>query len=217
MSDDIAVLAKATGEQMLERLALVALQPTRIFDAGNSADLLKPVYPRAEILASDSHIKDNSIDLLFANLVLPWCDNIKNVLREWQRILRPEGVLMFASFGPDTLCEIEESPLLLPKQLDMHVLGDMLIQAGFADPVLDVEHFTLVYRDYKQLLYELQITKMIPEQQNTLAIKKTVDNMFALTYEVVYGHAFGTEIYAGFLADETGTVKIPLADLRKKN
>lgn len=215
-NDDAAVVARTLAEQMLERLTLVALQPKRIYEAGNSFGLLKKQYPHAEIITSDLFAEDSSIDLLFANLVLPWSKNIEITLREWQRILRPEGVLMFTSLGPDTLTEIQDNQILLPKPVDMHLLGDALMQAGFADPVMDVEHFTVTYRDYNQLLQELKMTKMISEQQQSLKITKNSEGIFELSYEIVYGHAWGIEKKAGYVADETGTVKIPLSDLKRK-
>ena len=217
ISEDINVLARETAGQMLARLSLVTLKPARILDAdGGAGEMLKKQYPDAEIVTSTNNLPDNSIDLLFANLVLPWCSNVEIILREWQRILRPEGLLMLTSFGPDTLREVQERDVLLPYWIDMHDLGDKLAEVGFADPVLDVEHFTLTYREHKQLLYELQITKMIAQDQMTLTVEKNTEGVFPLTYEVIYGHAWGAETRTGYHPDETGTVKIPLADLRRR-
>ena len=211
---DVSVLARETGEQMAARLELFTLQPERILYLGDRqdgcVDLLKKRYPSAEVIETEELlIADQAIDLLFSNLSLPWCVELEKTLREWQRILRPEGLLMLTAFGPDTLQEIEERNVILPKWMDMHNLGDALAAAGFADPVVDVEYFTLTYREHKSLLRDLQETRMISEDA-------TVRFVPDVTYEVIYGHAFGTELTINYTADETGTVKIPLTDLRRR-
>lgn len=216
LTDDVNVLARETAEQMIFRLSLVAMQPVRILAIGDFAEtLLKERYPSAEMIHS-THVPDHSIDLVFANLVLPWCQDKEMVLREWQRVLRKEGLLMMTSFGPDTLWEVHERDALLPSCVDMHNIGDELAQTGFADPVLDVEYFTLTYREHQQLLHELYLTHMIASEQAALTIEKNKEGILALTYEVIYGHAWGTGRQLGYNADEMGTVKIPLAALRRR-
>ena len=225
-SIDPAVLARETALQMSERLSLVSLKPKRILEVslrfGENTPLLKKRYPDAEIVSSDYLIDtlpfdDNSIDLIFANLVLPWCKNNEKVLREWQRVLRPEGLLMFTSLGPDTLREIQQrSEVLRPQLIEMHNAGDKLAEIGFADPVLDIEYFTLVYRDFQTLLAELRAAQMISLEAISLSIEKNKEGAFALTYEVVYAHAWGSETRTSYSADEAGVVKIPLDALRRR-
>jgi malonyl-CoA O-methyltransferase len=107
-------------------------------------------------------IADQSVDLLFSNLCLQWIENLPGVFAEFRRVLRPGGWLMFTSFGPDTLTELRQSWAAADEAahvnvfLDMHDVGDAMLAAGFRDPMLDVERFTLTYRDARQLMRELK-------------------------------------------------------------
>lgn len=236
----VSILAREVSEQMLTRLECMTLQPKRILDlscrTGYHTTLLNKHYPTATIFAVDHEqamlkyarqhfsniaiwiqadaenlpFTDHSIDLIFANFILPWCEG-KKALREWQRILRPEGLLILSSLGPDTLYP----ETVIPHLIDMHNLGDSVIQSGFADPVLDVENITLTYRECKQLLHELHVTEMLASNQSTISIEKNSDGLFSITYEIIYCHAWGTTFNINHTADETGTVKIPLTELRK--
>ena len=219
-----AALAKAVESQLLERLDVVALKPKHILTIGFGTDsselLLRTRYPNAVITRMDFTeqmleqgwsllaIKElplakNSIDLIISNLFLPWCADQEQLLVEWRRILRPEGLLMFTGFGPDTLREWHQD-FLLPKRMDMHDLGDGLVSAGFSDPVLDVEQFILRYKDPEKLLHELQVTGMIFENPTDSFSNN-------ITYEVVYAHTWGPPPVS--MADEQGVVKVPLEQL----
>ncbi len=105
---------------------------------------------------------DNSFDLLFSNLMLQWCVDIEAAFAEFQRVLRPGGLLLFSTFGPDTLKELRSSWETVDGAshvnifLDMHDIGDALVRTRFADPVVDVERLTLTYPDVWQLMRELK-------------------------------------------------------------
>jgi malonyl-CoA O-methyltransferase len=102
-----------------------------------------------------------SVDMLWSNLMLPAVDDPLPALREMHRVLAVGGVLMFSSFGPDTLRELRA---VLPtgagervhRFIDMHDIGDALVQAGFSDPVMDMEMLTLTYADLDALLGDLR-------------------------------------------------------------
>jgi malonyl-CoA O-methyltransferase len=106
---------------------------------------------------------DGSFDLVFSNLCLQWVPELPVALAEFRRVLRPEGLLLFTSFGPDTLAELRESyleagegnPPLSPFAA-IQQIGDALVSAGFRNPVLEREDFTLTYRDVMTLLRELR-------------------------------------------------------------
>ncbi len=191
-------LMRAIQEEIFSRLNLVALKPKRILAV--ACEDLKIHYPDAEIVSfADT---EDSIDLIVSNLDLSWCADMDALFREWRKLLRPEGLLMFTSLGPATLSEIELEPL--PQWMDMHHVGDALLKAGFADPVLDVEHFEMKYQDKTQVLSDL--AKIGITEVNTSAL--------SLSYEVVYGHAWCPAIKDNFSADSDGVAKIPLAALR---
>ena len=243
--DLAAVLIREAGDQLLARLEVVALQPQRVIDvgcgAGYCARLLQKRYPEAEIWGVDDSLsmlayakelsppsiqwlctsfdtlpaEDQSVDLVVGNLILPWCMDLKKAVQEWRRVLRPEGLLIFSTYGPDTLRELHAQSIQLPPFIDMHDLGDLLVQANFAGPVLDVEHFTLTYREQQRLQDELRMTSFIENQTILQPMEKNSMGVIPLTYEVIYGHAWKPEASKNVLAED-GVVKFPLANLRRR-
>jgi malonyl-CoA O-methyltransferase len=230
---ECSIVARESAMQIISRLDLISLQPKVIVDVGcgvaESSDLLKKRYGDAEVLAIDANfnflhyaqqnqsskiryfcadahqlpVKEYSVDLIFANLLLPWCHDIYALIHSWQRVLKPNGLVMFSTLGPDTLRELPQHSLQL---MDMHNVGDALTQAGLIDPVLDVDYLTLTYREQKQLTHELQVTGCV-------SMTETIPEIIsALTYEIVYGHAWGR---GHFIANEQGEVRVPLSVLRR--
>lgn len=113
--------------------------------------------------AAQLPLADASIDVVFSSLCLQWVADLPQALAEFRRVLRPDGLLLFSTFGPDTLRELrdaylaagERQPPLSPFAAIAQV-GDALLAAGFRDPVLDRDHFTLTYADVGSLLRELR-------------------------------------------------------------
>ncbi len=154
---------------------------------------------------------DNSFDLVFSNLMLQWCVDLDAAFSELRRVLRPGGLLLFSSFGPDTLRELRESWHAVDQYahvntfLDMHDVGDTLIRTRFSDPVMDVERLTVTYPDVWKLMRELKqvgahnVTDGRPRgltgkrhmQQLVEAYEKYRDHgVLPASYEVVNGHAW---------------------------
>ncbi len=158
---------------------------------------------------------DRSIELIFSNVTLQWCDDLEHTFAEFRRVLKPGGLLMFSTFGPDTLKELRQSWQVADADasaavhvhdfIDMHDIGDAMLRANLADPVMDVENFTLTYPDVYQLMRELKTLgahNVAGERRHTLTGKTRLKNMAAayeklrhcgslpVTYEVVYGHAW---------------------------
>ncbi|MBN2646754.1 MAG: malonyl-ACP O-methyltransferase BioC [Thiotrichales bacterium] len=182
---------------------------------------------------------DGSLDLLTSNLMLQWCDDLDSVFREFRRVLRPNGMLMFTSFGPDTLKELRRAwHQADPEQthvnhfIDMHDLGDALIRAGFGQPVMDVEHFTLTYDQPMGVLRDLKAigaTHAAANRSRGLMGKARFqamlnayeqarhDSKIPATYEVVHGHAWASrEILKGPNRDRSGLVEISLETFAKQ-
>ncbi|MCK6425207.1 MAG: methyltransferase domain-containing protein [Burkholderiaceae bacterium] len=150
-------------------------------------------------------------DLLWSNMQLHWVDDLPARLRQWQAALAVDGLLMFSCFGPDTLRELRslyaQAGWGAPASdwLDMHDLGDALVQAGFADPVMDMERLTLTWDSPTALLAELRTLggNTAPQrfaglrtprwrealQQALTAGLQGPDGRLRLTFEIVYGHA----------------------------
>lgn len=153
----------------------------------------------------------NSVDLVWSNLALPWHPQPDRVFTEWRRVLRQDGLLMFSSFGPDTLRELrtafgalDESPHALPF-VDMHDFGDQLVEAGFSTPVMDMELVTVTYDTARSLLADVRALGGNPLatrrrglvgraawQRILCALEqgRRADGKLALSFEVIYGHAF---------------------------
>lgn len=152
-----------------------------------------------------------SVDLAWSNLAVQWCNDLDLACREMHRVLRPQGLLMFSTFGPDTLMELRAATSADPAHthvsrfFDMHDIGDALVRAGFAAPVLDVERFTLTYDDVLALMRDLKVigahnaTAGRPRGLEGRSFLRRVtenyerfrrDGKLPATYEVVYGHAW---------------------------
>lgn len=151
-----------------------------------------------------------TFDAVISSLTIQWCD-AERAIAEAARVLKPGGLLMFTTFGPDTLKELRAAFRAIDQAphvntfVDMHDLGDMMVHAGFADPVMDQEVLTLTYTDLKPLLAELKgigAHNVLPDRSRGLMGKsrwaKMVetyesfrrDGRLPATYEVVYGHAW---------------------------
>ena len=104
----------------------------------------------------------HSVDLVFANLTLQWCEQPEQVFSTLCRVLRPGGVLLFSTFGPDTLGELRDAWSAVgggrrtSEFIDLHTLGDWLIQTGYREPVMDAERITSTYARVRDLLDELK-------------------------------------------------------------
>jgi malonyl-CoA O-methyltransferase len=152
----------------------------------------------------------SSFDLVWSNLALHWADELAGALAQMHRVLRPGGLLMFSLFGPDTLKELRaasnDTVFQVNQQVDMHDIGDALIQCGFADPVMDMEIVTLTYADVPALLHDLQAQGSInlarsprkglggrrgyQEVLSRYERFRRPDRSLPATCEIVYGHAW---------------------------
>jgi malonyl-CoA O-methyltransferase len=155
-----------------------------------------------------------TIDMVWSNLALAWSDDPLAALREFQRVLAPGGLLMFSSYGPDTLKELKSAfSAVSPARrvhafVDMHDMGDMLVACGFAAPVMDVEKITLTYSRVEDLARDLKASGQACaalDRSRTLTGRDAWRGMLAAyeserkngrlpaTVEVVYGHAWKGE------------------------
>jgi malonyl-CoA O-methyltransferase len=145
-----------------------------------------------------------SLDLLFSSLVNHWVLDLRSLFDEYRRVLRPDGMLLFATFGPGTLAELHEgraasdgAAAFLPLP-DLMVIGDALMAAGFGGPVMDMETITVTYRSQEAMVRELESTgtAMLLNLWDKLAAnperaRASADDKLQLTYEIIYGAAYG--------------------------
>ncbi len=253
-----AVHAEAR-RRLLERLDWVKLTPALVVDLGSAlgagAVALARRYPEARVLAVDRSLgmlrrtsprhslwpvtgdalrlplPDACVDLLFANLLLPWVSDLQGLFSEWARVLRPGGVVTFSSLGPDTLHELAQAWAAVDQGphvhgfFDMHDLGDSLLRSGLAEPVLDVDHLTVTYKSVAHLAREL---KACGGQNATVGRRRTLTgrhrwqamvaqypltgepNPVHATVELVFGQAWGR----GVSSTAGGQVaNIPVTDI----
>jgi len=122
-----------------------------------------------------SGLQPESIDLVWSNLALHWHPAPHEVLQEWGRIIRPNGLVFFSCFGPATMQELRQAlttaglTTATPNFVDMHDFGDLLIEKGFADPVMDQEVLTLTYPSAEKLLQDVKILVAIPRSVDAQA------------------------------------------------
>ena len=154
------------------------------------------------------------IDLVWSNLMLQWVNDLPRAFAEFRRVLRVGGLLTFTTFGPDTLQELARAFARIDGHThvsrfpDMHDLGDMLVQAGFADPVMDREPITVTYPSPAALLAELKAIGATNQTRGRprgltgrgrraaledVLRKLAQDGRIPATFEVVYGHAWKGE------------------------
>lgn len=239
---EASVISREASIEMLSRMDWMTLKPKTIVDigcgTGEMSIELQKRYPDAHLLAFDLSqpmldyakktvsrcvcadaerlpLRDQSVDLIFANFLTPWHTDLRTLLREWRRVLHPNGILMFTALGPDTLKEwrVMEDIELVPQLIDMHDIGDILLAEKFSDPVLDVSHYITTYRDKKKLTTELLASGMLiefPENWNDFFSEN--EDRWTVSYEVIYAHAFAP--LANEFVEE-GVTKIPLANLRQ--
>jgi malonyl-CoA O-methyltransferase len=159
-------------------------------------------------------LASQSVELLWSNLAIQWCNDLDAAFTEAHRVLQPEGLLMFSTFGPDTLKELRQASAADPEHvhvsrfIDMHDIGDAIVRAGFSAPVLDVERFTLTYDDVLSVMRDLKaigahnaadgrprglLGKGFLQQLTENYEQFRSDGKLPATFEVVYGHAWKPE------------------------
>jgi malonyl-CoA O-methyltransferase len=161
--------------------------------------------------------------------MLQWCQPQDDFFRECYRVLRPGGLLMFTSFGPDTLKELRQAWRAVDNEThvhefeDMHNAGDALLRCGYAEPVMDMEMLTATYADLAALLRDLRgigatnaesvRPKGLYGRSSFVQLSSGYESFrdkqgrLPATYEVIYGHAWIPPVKASALPSMTIPVK----------
>lgn len=239
--DEAALLQRTVAERLVERLDLVKLKPQRVLDAGTGTGYCLPGLRArydAPLVALDLApamlrqarrrlrwwrrplpvcadlerlpLAGDSIGLITSSLTLQWCD-LEAAFAEFARVLEPGGLLMFTTFGPDTLKEVRaawsevDAGPHVHDFIDMHDIGDALLRARFAEPVMDVERFTVRYPSPRAVLHDLKtigahnasvarftgLTGKTRFRRFEAALGAHLqDGVIPVSFEVVYGHAW---------------------------
>jgi malonyl-CoA O-methyltransferase len=192
------------------RLIALDLSERMLAKALNHRGLLR----KPELVCADIEqlpFGDDNFELIFSSLTLQWCNDLQATLRDLLRVLKPGGLLLFTTFGPDTLKELRacwqqiDDAVHVNQFTDMHDIGDGLMQAGFADPVMEAETITVNYGSVDKLMSDLRaiganVTATgsrpgltAPSVLNRLRQAYEayrVNELLPASYEVVYGHAW---------------------------
>ncbi len=188
-------------------IALGMLQKTNA-----QRSILSKIFGHKNLICADIEslpVASSSMGLVWSNLALQWCNDLDAAFAEVARVLQPESLFVFSTFGPDTLKELRTASnnghTHVSRFIDMHDIGDALTRAGFSAPVLDVERYTLTYDDVKSVMKDL---KAIGAHNATygrargLQGKGFLQNLtqqyeqfrtqgkLPATFEVIYGHAW---------------------------
>lgn len=265
--DSTAIIQKEIADRLLDRLEWVRLEPRVIIDigarTGYTTQFLMRRYPEAQVIAVDWAEKlleqtrqaapnamtvcaepenlplpAQSADLIIANLTWHWLDDRARCLQEWRRLLKPGGLLLFTTCGPDTFYELRASFAAVDDQphvhlfLDMHDIGDALMAAQFSDPVMQAEHISFTYSSAAGLFRDLRgsgVTNALLSRRRSLTGKRrwqqmldeyakfsSPENGWPATIEVIYGLGWASEL-PGSYQDEHGEVVVPISHIRRKN
>jgi len=195
---------------------LAARYPDAEFVAlDHNAGVLPQVDPAAARICAAAEalpLADESVDLVFASLTLAYCPDLPTCLGEARRVLRAPGLLSFVTLGRDSFLELGRAWATadryahIPPQPDMHDLGDLLVQAGFSEPVLDTDIMKVSYAEPRRLWQDLRaagaanglaqrnrgLTGRGAAARLEAALRSLADNngRFDITLEVVFGHAW---------------------------
>ena len=245
-------LCDETAVRLLDHLDPIRLEPRWVVDLVMRCDIrahLVERYPRTRVLSCGylpsafvpgppgEHgcvgasplrlpVAGASVDLVVSNLALSWYPEVGPVLREAWRVLRPGGLVAFATFGPETLVELRQSWSEVDGRshiidfTDMHDVGDAMVQAGFADVVMDAERITVTWSDVGALLDDLRALgtgNPLPNRPNGLTTPRmlaALGNAYparlpagrvGATVELVHGHGWKPQARAEVPLDSLAT------------
>ena len=181
-------------------------------------------------------LRDNSVDVLFSNLCLQWVEDLPAVFAGFRRVLKPDGLLLLSTFGPDTLFELrgafseaDDAPHV-SLFASIGQFGDALIAAGFKNPVLDRDEFSRRHANLGGLMRELRTlgaTNAMHDRRRSLTgrqrfaraaqaydVLRDADGQLPATWEVIYAHAWGPPPGTPIRVGGVDEVRVPVSTIR---
>ena len=228
LQDEIAL-------RLSEKLNVISVNPEVIIDLGAGTGLLSSKlsnqlldaqlicvdFAQHSLQANPAQLKvcadacqlpfaDKSVDFIASNLMMQWCPDLKILFDECHRVLKPDGLILFSTFGPNTLKELKRSWSVVDSDthvntfIDMHDIGDQMLQSGFHSPIMEMENLTLTYDKVVDLMHDLKGigAQTVHNRSKSLTGKTKFKQMIEMyesyrsegklpaTYEVIYGHAW---------------------------
>ena len=212
-------LGAATGSATT--LLTKRFRGARVIATDLSAAMLQRIRKRRSWLSRISAVQadaaalpfaSHSVDVVFANMLLPWVDARQQVFSEIARVLRSDGLFLFSTLGPDSLSELRnawgerDADYHVRRFPDMHDIGDAAVRAGLRDPVLDVDRLTVTYESASRLFADLTAMgarNSLQYRERSLGGATALRSMIAalertrrsgcmsFELEIVYGHCWG--------------------------
>ncbi|SMN12641.1 Biotin synthesis protein BioC [Bathymodiolus heckerae thiotrophic gill symbiont] len=209
-TDTILDLGAGTG--LLSQFLLTRFPNSKIICLDFAQKTLKNNPIDYKLCADANHLPlaNNSVDVVISNLMMQWCGDLSQLFAECHRVLKNDGLILFSTFGPDTLKELKKSWAVVDNEahvntfIDMHDIGDRLLKNGFQSPVMEMETLTLTYQTVTDLLKDLKAigAQTVGSRSKALTGKDKFQSMIKMyesyrqndklpaTYEVIYGHAW---------------------------
>ena len=235
---------KYCRKNLFDRLAPIKICPKIILNIGSAtgsgSNILSRNYKDSQVYNIDlsfgmlkkSHLKenkrikhiqaeasalpfnDNSIDLIFSNLCMPWLNDLPFFFKEIKRVMKKNSLFIFSTLGPDSLLALKKAWAEVDNfshinnYIDMHIIGDQLLNVGLLDPVLDSERMIIKYNDISSLERDLTHTgarNALTARENSLTGRKKYEKFskklfpcnssekLNIEMEIIYGHAWGRE------------------------
>ena len=245
--NDNAFLQNEIANRLAEKLKVISIKPQTIIDLGSGTGFLSEktakIFPNSilvcvdfaqqSLLENSQNLKvcanayklpfaSNSVDFIVSNLMMQWCPDLKTLFNECFRVLKPQGLFLFTTFGPDTLKELKRSWSAVDSSahvnnfIDMHDIGDQMLQSGFQSPIMEMENITLTYEKVLDLMHDLKSigAQNVGNRSKALTGKTKFNKMIEMyesyrsdgklpaTYEVIYGHAWKNEKKLGAISLE---------------
>ena len=213
----------------------ISLQMLRVAKSKSRYWRRAPRYVNADI--NELPFADNSVDVLFSSLAFQWCRDLDKLFAECKRSLKPDGLMIFSSLGPDTLRELRSSFAAADNTphvhdfIDMHDVGDALVRAGFTAPVLQTDRITMTYDTMMEVMRDLRGIGAVNQSQQrrrSLSSRQVFNlaqahyesyreqGLLPATYEVVYAHAFSPTPHDP-AQDGSQVASFPLHQLQRRD
>jgi malonyl-CoA O-methyltransferase len=208
--------ARALSERYRDaRVVALDLALPMLHEAKKQAGWRGRRFRRVAADATALPLAESSVDLIYSNLMLQWCEDLPSVLNGLRRALRPGGLLLVSTFGPDTLNELRDAWAAVDdgehvsRFTDVQTVGDCLVRAGFQEPVLDTDWFTTLYKQPRDVLDELRAIGAnhalrrrdagltapgtLRRMLDAYETRRQDDGHIPATWEVVYASAWAPE------------------------
>ena len=206
-------LQTEVSDRLKQRLEFLKLEPTQVLDfTGHDQQMLEQRFPTATIASDVGRLTADEIGLIFSNLYIWPQEDLLPTCKAWQHLLAKTGAVQFCTIGQLVIDAPAFRPSDLPTFLDMHHIGDALLEAGFIDPVMDSEVLTIKYKTLDKLTEDFSAFDV-----STFRPSDVLTDQISLQVELVYGLAWNQPVKPTASLNEQGEAVIPVEAIKKSN